>query len=159
MKKIVRLTESDLVRLVKRIIKEQSNSTEVDFPLVDSPLQTKKDKQSKFPEGSLWNKIEDVRLGASEKSKQINSFCFENGFKIVPEWTDSSKVTYEKKSTNQNIITIINSVESENQYDLCVSKVSPNGDYKKNCFINEYHWEPFNFENFKNMINKLCNKF
>ncbi len=50
MKKIIRLTESDLVRLVKRVIKEQGTSTGISIPQLPQEEKAKVSKE-------IWNKI------------------------------------------------------------------------------------------------------
>ena len=42
MKKIIRLTERDLIRMVKRVIKEEIIVTDEDFPFPDDPNEIDK---------------------------------------------------------------------------------------------------------------------
>ena len=79
MKKIVRLTESDLVRIVKRVVKEES-----------SPKEKGKD---------LYTLLHSLRNSINDEDKKESLSKLEDVFSIVRDMEDKSK---SKRKVNEN---------------------------------------------------------
>jgi len=93
MKKVVRLTESDLVRIVKRVILEQSVNCEDDFKKIESSLES--DYEDK---GWGINKLNKNSKGMSEYVclKDHKDYIK----KIIPTITNENLKCVQNKMTN-----------------------------------------------------------
>jgi len=86
MKKVIRLTESDLVKIVKRVVKEES-----------SPKEKGKDLYTLLH--SLRNSINDIKVPSLLKDKKEVLSKLEDVFSIVRDMDDKDKP---KRKVNEN---------------------------------------------------------
>jgi hypothetical protein len=122
MKKIIRLTETDLIKLVKRVISEQPRAyndpalLNVENELLNLGFKYKRDRSSHKFEYILGQNLIRVIVNTSEK----------NPYSVLSIITNSNyipKPGYEKDSWDETI-TDINKEYSENEYKQLLSDVS-----------------------------------
>jgi uncharacterized membrane protein YheB (UPF0754 family) len=107
MKKTIRLTESDLTRIVKRVINEQKEQTLITEGMNDI-IKTIKSKFSKKKEDELESKIEE-NLGVNKNStKQEVIDSVKDFFKTRKEWVGDN--VEDKKEWILNIASSMGSV-------------------------------------------------
>ena len=96
MKKIVRLTESDLVRLVNRVIKEQRYGSFGDFRKPDSEGDYYADEADRFVNHDIEG-IDDDEMYDTEYFDDYESYSkrYPKSDKNSPKWFDNSKAKFD----------------------------------------------------------------